>query len=97
MHFYSYLGFDPEKNMYHTIVHNLFQFKEIDGLPFALKNRIEKLPSTEELSKLLMNNKAAFHKSCVALFNKQKLDRKRKIFEKQSKENEEPSKKNDSP
>ena len=32
-----FVGFDPEKNMYHTIAINLFEFHEIDALPTALK------------------------------------------------------------
>ena len=96
MSFYSYfchfifVGFDPQKNMYHTIAKNLLEFREMDALPTALKKR---LTPPEELSKLLMEKRAAFHKSCTGIYNKQKLERKRKSYEKQSTETECPSRK----
>ena len=99
MSFYSYfclftfVGFDPQKNMYHTIAKNLFEFREMDALPTALKKRLASLSSPEELSKLLMDKRAGFHKSCTGMYNKQKLERKRKSYEKQSTETEGTSKK----
>ena len=70
--------------MYHTIAKNLFEFREMDALPTALKKRLALLSSPEELSKLLMDKRAGFHKSCTGMYNKQKLERKRKSYEKQS-------------
>ena len=99
MSFYSYfclfifVGFDPQKNMYHTIGKNLFEFREMDVLPTALKKRLALLSSPEELSKLLMDKRAGFHKSCTGMYNKQKLERKRNSYEKQSTETEGPSRK----
>ena len=99
MSFYSYfclfifVGFDSQKNMYHTIGKNLFEFREMDVLPTALKKRLALLSSPEELSKLLMDKRAGFHKSCTGMYNKQKLERKRKSYEKESTETEGPSRK----
>ena len=99
MSFYSYfclfifVGFDPQKNMYHTIGKNLFEFREMDVLPTALKKRLALLSSPEELSTLLMDKRAGFHKSCTGMYNKQKLERKRNSYEKQSTETEGPSRK----
>ena len=99
MSFYSYfclfifVGFDPQKNMYHTIGKNLFEFREMDALPTAFKKRLALLSSPEELSKLLMDKRAGFHKSCTGMYNKQKLERKRNSYEKQSTETEGPSRK----
>ena len=81
---FIFVGFDPQKNMYHTIGKNLFEFREMDVLPTALKKRLALLSSPEELSKLLMDKRAGFHKSCTGMYNKQKLERKRKSYEKQS-------------
>ena len=55
----------------------------IDALPIHLKKRIEMISSPEELSAILIERHAGFHKTCTASFNKQKLERKRKIFHKQ--------------
>ena len=99
MSFYSYfyllcfVGFDPQKNMYHTIAKDLFEFREMYDLPTALKKRLASLPSSEELSKLLMDKRAVFHKSCTGMYNKQKPEYKRKNYEKQSTETEGPSRK----
>jgi len=76
--FTAFLGFNPEKNVYHTLASNLIQFKDIEALPFQLKKRLEHIPSSEELSRYFLNKKAVFHKSCVAQYNKQKLEGKRK-------------------
>ena len=70
--------------MYHTIANDLLEFQEMDSLPNALGKRLASLSSPEELSKLLMDKRAGFHKSCTGMYNKQKLERKRKSYEKQS-------------
>ena len=99
MSFYSYfclfifVGFDPQKNMYHIITENLFEFREMDALPTALKKRLASLSSPEELSKLLMDKRAGFHKSWTGMYNKQRLERKRKSYKKQSTKTEGPSRK----
>ena len=74
--------------MYHTIAKILFEFREIDALPTALNKRFDSCSSPDELSQLLMNKKVGFHKSCIGMYNKQKLERKRKSYTKQTKENE---------
>ena len=79
--------------MYHTTAKNLFGFREMDALPTALKKRLASLSSPEELSKLLMDKRTGLHKSCTSIYNKQKLERKRKSYEKQSTETEGPSRK----
>ena len=49
MSFYSYfclfifVDFDPQKNMYHTIAKNLFEFQEMDALPTTLKKQLASL------------------------------------------------------
>ena len=65
----------------------------MDALRTALKKRLASLSSPEELSKLLMHKKTGFHKSCTGMHNKQKLERKRKSYEKESTETEGPSRK----
>ena len=79
--------------MYHTIANDLLEFQEMDSLPNALGKRLASLSSPEELSKLLMDKRAGFHKSCTGMYNKQKLERKRNSYEKQSTETEGPSRK----
>ena len=71
----------------------MFEFREMDALPTALKKRLASLSSPEELSKLLMDKRTGLHKSCTSIYNKQKLERKRKSYEKQSTETEGPSRK----
>ena len=84
MRFYSYfclfifIGFDPQKNMYDTIAKNLLEFREMDALPTAPKKRLALLSSPEKFSNLLMDKRAGFHKSCTVMYNKQKLEPKRK-------------------
>lgn len=77
----DFLGFDPEQNMYHTISNNLFEFQKLGALPAALMKRINTASSVKELTNLLMTQNACFHKGCISLYNKQKLERKRKSFE----------------
>ena len=54
MSFYSYfclfifVGFDAQKNMYHTIAKNLFDFQEMDALQTAPNKKLASLPSTED-------------------------------------------------
>ena len=70
--------------MYNTVAKNLFEFRKIDALLIPLKKRIEMFSSPDELSAILIERHAGVHKTCAALFNKQKLDRKRKIFDMQN-------------
>ena len=74
---FIFVGFDPLKNMYHTIAKNLFEFREIDISPTALKKLLASLSSQEKLSKILIYKRAGFHKLCTSMYNKQKLERKR--------------------
>ena len=48
-----------------------------------MKKRCFRFKDKNELAKSLMENKAVFHKDCVAKYNKSKLARKRKLFEKE--------------
>lgn len=82
--------------MYNTVAKSLFEFREIGALPIPLKKRIEMMSSPDKLSAILIERHAGFHKTCTALYNKQKLERKRKIFDKQissEEKNLEPTKK----
>ena len=90
---FIFVGFDPQKNMYHTTAKNLFEFREMDASPTALKKRLASLSSAEELSELLMDKRTGFHKSCAGIYHKQKLERKRKSYKKQNTETEGPSRK----
>ena len=67
--------------MYLTIANNLFDFLEIDALPTPLKRRTTTCSSAAELSRLLMEENAGFHKTCISMYNKQKFERKRKCYE----------------
>ena len=51
----------------------------MDALPKLLLLRCDKFKTSEELCAIFLKQKAVFHKSCMACFNKQKLDRKRKL------------------
>ena len=75
------LGFNPERNSFHTLSKDLKEFESIDGLPQSLKLRCEKFKGIQELYNKFLKEKAAFHKSCISTYNKQKLARKRKHYE----------------
>ena len=78
----TYLGFNPERNSFHTVSRDLKEFESIiDGLPQSLKLRCEKFKGIQELYKKFIKEKAAFHKLCISTYNKQKLARKRKHYE----------------
>ena len=73
------LGFNPESNSFHTSAENLKNFQSIpNSLPNGLLQRCNQYKTNEELSSKFMKKKAVFHKSCIARYNKQKLNRKRK-------------------
>lgn len=74
------LGFNPEKNSFHTIAANLGNFNEIDALPSTLKRRYDKFESAKQLTDTFLKEKAVFHKSCMTSYNAQKLARKRKMI-----------------
>ena len=50
-------------------------------MPTAVCTRSQKHKTLSLLSTTFMNKKAVFHKSCISLINKQKLERKRKSAE----------------
>jgi len=54
-------------------------FQEISSLPTLLALRCEKFESSVKLSDIFLEKKAVFHKSCMSSYNKQKLERKRKL------------------
>ena len=70
-----FLGFDPTKNTYHTTAKNLkyISTEFQDTLPVKLKKRFLRFKDKNELAKSFMENKAIFHKDCVAKYNKSKL------------------------
>ena len=73
------IGFNPEKNSYHTVSNNLKAFQQINALPTLLSSHCEKYESFEKLCAIFLEKKAMFHKSCMSVYNKQKFERKRKI------------------
>ena len=74
----SFVGFNPQQNAYRTLSNNLKQFEAINSLPPHLKRRCERFETVEDIYNDLFSNEEVFHKSCSCLYNKQKLDRKRK-------------------
>ena len=73
------IGFNPEKNSYHTVSSNLKAFQQINSLPTSLPSRCEKYESFEKLCAIFLEKKAVFRKSCMSAYNKQKFDRERKL------------------
>ena len=45
----------------------------------SLRKRIEDFKNSEDLMAEFISKKAPFHKSCMSLYDKQKLNRKRKL------------------
>ena len=80
-----FLGFDPTKNTYHTIAEILkyISTEFQDTLPVKLRTQCFGFKDKNELAKSLVENKAVFHKDCIAKYNKSKQARKRKLFEKE--------------
>lgn len=73
------LGFNPERNSFHTIAENLKKFQYLsNSLSHGLLHRCNQYETSNELSSKFVEKKAVFHKSCIARYNKQKLERKRK-------------------
>lgn len=68
------------RNSFHTIAKNLKQSEEVKSLPTARHTRCQKY-KTSLISTTSMNKKAVFRESCISLFNKQKLEKKRKSAE----------------
>ena len=79
IHGICFSGFDPEKSSFHTIADNSNGFLSFDSLPNALNRRCRVLQSKSTLAEVFRENKALFYKSCIAVYNKQKLIRKRKL------------------
>ena len=67
--------------MPNSYAENLKQFEEVKVLPTALHKCCKKYKTSSLLSTTFINKKAAFHKLCMSLFNKQKLERKHKLVE----------------
>ena len=77
-------GFDTEKSSFHTTAEHLNRFLSFDGLPNALNRRCWALQNMLTLAEVFLENKTLFHKSCIAVYNKQELSRKRKLKENES-------------
>ena len=73
------IGFNPEKNSYHTVSNSLKAFQQINALPTLLSSCCEKYESFEKLCAIFQEKKGVFHKSCMSTYNKQKLERTRKL------------------
>lgn len=82
------LGFNPDKNSFHTVSVALKEFESIDGLPKNLYRRCKVFKKSEDLYNIFLKRKAVFHKSCISKYNKQKLGRKRKCFENEKRDND---------
>ena len=81
IHSTYFSGLDPEKGLFHMIADNLNGFLSSDGLPNALNRRCRALQNRLILVVVFLEKKALFHKSCIAVYNKQKLSRIRKLKE----------------
>ena len=77
------LGFNPEKNSFHTVSVALKEFESIDGLPKNLHRRCKVFEDSKDLYNNFIKEKAVFHKSCISKFNKQKLGRKRRCLDRE--------------
>ena len=69
---------DPTKSSYYSTAENLKKHQEINGFFEGLRKRIESFESYADLACEFVNRKATFHKSCISMYDKQKLNRKRK-------------------
>ena len=76
-------GFNKKRSSLNTLSKNLKEFEKIDCLPLNLRRFCEKFNTSEDLYEML-DNEAVLHKSCSLLYNKEKLNRKRKSYEKKS-------------
>ena len=79
--FSGFSGFDPEKSLFHTIADNSNEFLSFDGWPNALNRRYSALQNKSTLAEVFPENKALFHKSCIAAYNKQSWKQKLKESE----------------
>ena len=70
--------FDPEKSLFHTIADNSNEFLNFDGWPNAFNRRYRALQNKSTLAEVFPENKALFHKSCIAAYNKQSWKQKLK-------------------
>ena len=59
----------------------LKEFEQINVLPLQLKRRSTIYNNDQDPAEAFIENHAVFHKSCVSVYNKQKLNRKRKHAE----------------
>ena len=69
------------KSSYWTTALYLKQFGQINVLPPQLKRRCTIYKNSQDLVQAFIENHAVFHKSCVSVYNRQKLKRKRKHAE----------------
>ena len=71
-------GFDPMKNLKETTTLYLKEFEQINVLPPQLKRRCTIYNNDQDLVEAFIENQVVFHKSCVSVYNKYKLNRKQK-------------------
>ena len=69
-------------------------FQDIGELPKLLLARCKKYDSFEKLCEVFLEKKAVFHKTCVTLYSKPRLERKRKLNQRKSLETIEESSSN---
>jgi len=76
-----FLAFDPEKNSLRTLSIALKDFEKINALPKHLSLLCNRFPESSLLYVELQQNNAGLHKSCSALYNQQKFERKKRKFD----------------
>ena len=69
------------ESSYWTTVLYLKEFEQIKMLPPQLRRRCTIYKNGEDLAEVFIENHVVFHKSCVSVYDKQKLNRKLKHAE----------------
>ena len=69
------------KSSYWTTTLYLKEFEQINVLAPQLKRRCTTYDNDQDLAKAFIENHEVFHKSCVTVYNKQKLNQKWKHAE----------------
>ena len=64
------------KNLKETATFYLKEFEQINVLPPQLKRRCTIYNNDQDLVEVFIENQVVFRKSCVSVYNKQKLNRK---------------------
>ena len=81
IHSICFLNFDPKKILSHTLANNLNGFLSFDSSLNAFGKRCRSLQNKLTLAKVFLEIQAFFYKLRIAVYDKQKLIRKRKLKE----------------